>query len=82
MPVAPPLPYAPVNGPPPKNWPAVPPSPSRSSRVESQFVGCMMIVSGWRNADPAVFASTLASAVALSSAASFVYRFMAWPPCG
>jgi hypothetical protein len=32
----------------------------------------MMIVSGWRNDDPAVFASTRASPVALSSPASFV----------
>lgn len=35
-------------------------------------VGWQMIVSGIRNADPAVFASTFASAVALSSAAALV----------
>jgi hypothetical protein len=72
MPVAPLFPQASVNGPPPRKLPAVPPVPSRSSRVLNQLVGCRMIASGCRNDDPAVFASTRANPLALSSAASFV----------
>jgi len=44
----------------------------RLRAVDSQLVGCRMIASGCRNDDPAVFASTRASDVALSSAASLV----------
>jgi hypothetical protein len=75
MPVAPSVPYAPVNGPPPRKLPAVPPSPSLNSRVERKFVGCMRMASGWRNDDPAVFASTRASDVALSSVLRRLYKF-------
>ena len=61
-----------MNGPPPKYWPVVPPVPSLSSRVLSQFDGCRITVSGWTKLDPAVLAITFASATELSSAAKRV----------